>query len=71
MCLEPKFFAVLDKKATEGKIVLCRMGDVEGEGDQVSCELEEAKLSLITLLGMEYGAWEESLYVTGGYKPEL
>lgn len=71
MDLEPKFFAVLDKKATEGQIVLCRTGDREGEGDEVSCDLEEAKYSLLRLLGMEYGTWEELLEARGGYKPEL
>lgn len=69
--LEPKFFAVLDKKATEGKVVLCRLGDREGKGDEVNCVLEEAKYSSVRLAGMEYGTWEELVHDKGEYKPEV
>ncbi|KAL8805166.1 MAG: hypothetical protein Q9182_002148 [Xanthomendoza sp. 2 TL-2023] len=69
--LEPKFFAVLDKKATEGKVVLCRVGDREGKGDEVSCVLEEATYSSLTLAGMEYGTWEELVHDRGEYEPDI
>ncbi|KAL8806340.1 MAG: hypothetical protein Q9200_005073 [Gallowayella weberi] len=69
--LEPKFFAVLDKKATQGKVVLCRLGDREGKGNKVSCVLEEAKYSSLRLAGMEYGTWEELVHDKGEYKPDV
>ena len=69
--LEDKFFAVLDKKAEKGMVALCRIGNREGEGDEVSCVLMKAEESSLTLAGMEYGTWEELLHGRGEYTPEI
>ena len=69
--LEGKFFAVLDKKSKQSKVVLCRIGDSKGKGDALSCVLRDAEGSSLTLSGMEYGTWEELLYPDREYEPEL
>ena len=69
--LEGKFFALLDKKAKDGLVVLCRIGDREGKGDELSCTLVDAEESSLMLSGMEYGTWEELLHDNGEYEPEL
>ncbi|KAI4210762.1 MAG: hypothetical protein LQ351_006438 [Letrouitia transgressa] len=65
--LEPKFFGLLDKKAGDGKIVLCRIG----EDDKVTCVLDEAETALLELEGMEGGRWEQLLDRRGEYTPEI
>ena len=69
--LEDKFFAVLDKKAKQGSVVLCRIGDSEGKGNGLSFVLLDAEQSSLTLSGMEYGTWEELIYGCDEYQPEL
>ena len=69
--LEANFFAVLDKKAESGSVVLCRIGDRDGKGDALSCVLVKVEESSLTLAGMEYGGWEELLEGRGEYTPEV
>ena len=69
--LDGHFFAVLDKKAKQSKVVLCRIGDDELKGDALSCVLMPAEDSSLTLSGMEYGTWEELVDDAGEYEPEL
>lgn len=69
--LERKFFAVLDKKAeaSEPSVVLCRIGDKDGKGEEVKCVLWDAKESSLILSGLEYGDFDEILSGQGEYKP--
>lgn len=75
--LDGRFFAVLDKKAGGGEdgdghmVVLCRIGDKEGQGDKVHCMLWSAKESLLTLSGLDYGDFDNFLEGKGEYVPEL
>lgn len=79
--LEGKFFGVLDKKAAGGKdgtengegnkVVLCRIGDREGQGDEVQCVLMSAEESTLTLSGMEYGTFDQLIEGKGEYVPEI
>ena len=55
MDLESRFFAVLDKKAETGSVALCRIGDEDLQGDELSCVLVKAEESSLMLAGMEYG----------------
>ena len=68
--LDSTFFAVLDKKAETGSVALCRIGDREGKGDEVSCVLVKTEESSLTLAGMEYGEFDELLR-GGGYEPDI
>lgn len=79
--LDGKFFGVLDKKAAGGKdetengagnnVVLCRIGDTEGQGNKVQCVLMSAEESTLTLGGMEYGTFDQLLEGKGEYVPEI
>ncbi len=76
--LEGRFFGVLDKKAAAGgndekekKVVLCRIGDKEGQGDKVQCVLWSAEGSTLTLGGMEYGNFDELIKGNREYVPEV
>ena len=68
--LESTFFAVLDKKAATGSVALCRIGDREGKGDEVSCVLVKTEESSLMLVGMEYGDFDEMLRGRG-YEPDI
>ena len=59
--LDGVFFAVLDKKAETGSVALCRIGDRDGKGEEVSCVLVKTEESSLTLAGMEYGEFDELL----------
>lgn len=71
---------MLDKKAAGGndgigsgegkKVVLCRIGDREGQGDRVQCVLWPAEESTLTLGGLEYGNFDELIEGHGEYVPE-
>ena len=75
--LDSRFFAVLDRKAKDGKdghgsqVVLCRIGDKEGMGDKVQCMLWSAKESELTLSGLEYGDFDNFLESKGEYTPDV
>lgn len=75
--LEGKFFGVLDKRASggkdgkENKVVLCRIGDKDGQGDKVQCVLMSAEESTLTLGGMEYGNFDGLIEGKGEYVPEI
>lgn len=69
--LETKFFAVLDKKATQGKVVLCRIADDKEKPTEPSCVLRGADQSSLTLVGMEAGTWGELVHDVGEYTPDL
>jgi len=71
--LEGRFFSVLDKKAAgkENKVVLCRIGDKEGQGDKVQCVLWSAEKSTLTLGGIESGDFDELIRGKGEYVPEI
>jgi len=76
--LEGKFFGVLDKKAAAGgkdgkenKVVLCRIGDEEGQDDKVQCVLWSAGKSTLTLGGIESGDFDELIEGQGEYVPEI
>lgn len=71
MDLESRFFAVLDKKAETGSVALCRIGDRDLQGDELSCVLVKAEESSLMLAGMEYGNWEELVHGRGEYTPEI
>ena len=59
---ERRFFAVIDDRTEkDGSVVMCRVGDMEGEGDEVGCIRVVVKNSALYLAGMEYGTWEEYL----------
>ena len=77
--LEPRFFAVLDKRArqgdgeeahTEPMVVLCRIGDESKRGDSVHCVLRPAKEAALTLAGLEYRNFRQ-LLEGGEYVPDL
>jgi len=78
--LDGRFFGVLDKKAAGGKdeagnkkehkVVLCRIGDEDGQDDKVRCVLWSAKGSTLTLGGMDSGDFDE-LLEGGEYVPEI
>jgi len=60
--LERCFFAVLDDRTEkDGSVVMCRIGDTEGKGDQVECMRVSAKHSSLYLASLESGTWEENL----------
>ena len=65
--LESKFFALLDKKAVDGNIVLCNIG----KEDKVTCVLEKADKALLELEGMEAGRWEQLIHGRGEYIPDV
>lgn len=79
--LEGKFFAVLDKKAVggkdgagkvkENKVVLCRIGDEEGQDEKVQCVLMSAGQSTLRLGGLESGEFDELIEGQGEYVPEI
>ena len=69
--LDSRFFAILDQKVDEHKVVLCRIGNQEGKGDNLSCVLMDASVSSLTLAGMEYGTWEELVHDLGEYTPVI
>ena len=71
--LERKFFAVLDEKAerSDPSVALCRIGDKDGNGDEVKCILRNAKESSLILAGFEYGDFDEILKGQGEYKPGI
>lgn len=74
--LDGRFFGVLDRKAAVddgegGQVVLCRIGDKEGQGDEVHGVLMLAKESTLTLGGMEYGTFDQLIEGKGEYKPEV
>jgi len=69
--LESRFFAVLDKKARDGSVVLCKIGDSDDKGDKVTCVLRDADESSLTLAGIEWGDWEDLLSDGGEYTPEV
>lgn len=72
---------MLDKKAAGGKdgagnekgdkVVLCRIGDREGQGDNVHCVLMSAETSTLTLSGIEYGTFDQLIEGKGEYVPEI
>ena len=68
--VDRNLFAVLDKKAKQGSVVLCRIGDSRGRGDELSCTLEDTEDSSLTLSGLMFGSWVELLENNGEYEPE-
>ena len=72
---------MLDKKAAGGKagtgnaegnkVVLCRIGDKEGQGDEVQCVLMSAEESTLTLGGLDYRTFNQLLQGEGEYVPEI
>ena len=71
--LEGKFFGILDQEAAgkENKVVLCRIGDKEGQGDKVQCVLWSAWKSTLTLGRTESGDFDELIKGNGAYVPEI
>lgn len=79
--LEGRFFGVLEKNAADrkdgtgnvegNKVVLCRIGDKEGQGNKVQCVLMSAEESSLTLSGMEYGTFDHLIEGKGEYVPEI
>ena len=72
---------MLDKKAAGGKagtgnaegnkVVLCRIGDKEGQGDEVQCVLMSAEESTLTLGGLVFGNFVQLCLGVGLYVPEI
>ena len=71
MDVDPRFFGLLDKKAKELKVVLCRVGDRQGKGNDVQCVLVPAEESTLTLGGLQSGVWEDLVESKGAYTPEM
>lgn len=69
--LETKFFAVLDKKAKDGKVVLVRIAGNQGQKTKPSCILVNADESSLRLTGMESGTWDELAHAKGEYAPDF
>lgn len=65
--LETKFFAVLDKKAKDGKVVLVRIAGDQEQELKPSCVLIDAEESSLRLTGMEAGTWDELVHAKGEY----
>ncbi|KAF7186720.1 hypothetical protein HII31_11952 [Pseudocercospora fuligena] len=59
--LDDHYFAILDRKAEapSESVVLCKIGDIDLQGDTVTCFRVEATSASSFLSGMEYGEWEE------------
>jgi len=69
--LETKFFAVLDKKAKDKKVVLVRIAGNQGQEIKPSCVLVDADESSLRLAGMESGTWGELVHAKGEYTPDF
>ena len=61
----------MTRKEVGSGVVLCRMGDSEGHGDEITCILMPTKESSLTLSGLEYGVWEEYLETRGRYTVDI
>ena len=61
---------MLEKKAETGSVPLCRIGDREGERDEVSCVLVKTEESSLMLTGMKYGEFGDLLR-SEGYEPDI
>lgn len=60
--LDSHHFGVVDKRsAVEGTVLLCKIGDKDLNGNDVTCRTEHARDAGNFLLGLEYGEWEQSL----------
>lgn len=57
--LNSNYFAILDAKAVEGSVLVCKIGDREMKGDEVTMVRDLARHSGTHLAGMEYFEWEE------------
>ncbi len=72
---------MLDKEAAGGKdgagngegnkVVLCGIGDREGQGNKVQSVLVLAEESTLTLGGMEDGTFDQLIEGKGEYVPEI
>ena len=71
--LDPHFFGLLDKQAGKsGKVALCRVGDRHLKGNELTCILGKAETSTLTLVGQEYGDWDDVLAGNvGPYTPDI
>ena len=69
--LETKFFAILDNKAEQAKVVLVRIADDWGRDTEPSCILYDAYTSTLRLGGIEPGEWDELLEAYGEYELDL
>ena len=73
VALDPHFFGLLDKQAGQsGKVAMCRIGDGHLKGDEVTCILWKAETSTLTLVGQDYGDWDDILAGNvGPYTPDI
>ena len=71
MDVDPRFFGVLDKKAEEEKIVLCRLDSGEDRDNKVQCVLVTAQESALTLGGLSPRKWEDLVATNGEYTPAV
>lgn len=62
---------MLDKKARDGKVVLVRIANDQGQETKPSCVLIDAKRSSLRLTGMESGTWDELVHAKGEYTPDF
>ena len=66
--LDSNHFAVLDARAVDKSIVLCKIGDRKLRGDSLSLTRHLARSSSNFLMGMDPGNWEEQFEGVGGEK---
>lgn len=52
--LDSNYFAVLDAKAVDGTVVVCKIGDKQTKGDEITMVRDQARHSSTHLAGMEY-----------------
>lgn len=57
--LDPNLFIVLDRKATEQTIVVCKIGDRVLKGESLDYLRFDTKIGANFLLGLEPGNWEQ------------
>lgn len=56
--LDSNHFAILDRKAIDGVVTICRIGDERFQGDLLSFQWRSSTMSAIFLAGLEAGPWE-------------
>ena len=66
--LDSHHFAILDMKATEGSVVVCKIGDEDLQGDSLSFVRKSARHMASFLNGMEPYTWEEQFEGVRGRK---
>lgn len=56
--LDPRHLAILDRKAKDRTIVVCKIGDKALEGDRLDYLRRDASDAACFLLGIDYADWE-------------